>query len=291
MLLAHQWGMRLARWDHAGTVVTTAFDVTDAKGVEQLADIIRRIGLLTEVQLGLDTTMQPILPDDTSRTTLMDLCTPREEDLPWRDGTVVDGDIAPTGIPRQYAFVRALFAESLREGPAWVFKATVADGRTIDMVVGTPLKTTADDDEWSGTRRYICFAWQTREFFFVKDAWRVDAVRNEADTLCDLKGAHVSHIPTLVCAGDVYDETWTSWDKTSDRVVTTYQRQVTKTQLLPGDLVGENGAVGRTHQRLVFKEIHVPLDWVRSGKALVGAIKDCVLGKSRQCEACIRSGH
>ncbi len=96
---------------------------------------------------------------------------------------------------------------------------------------------------------------------FLKEQWRSVEVGPEVETLKELKSRGVSHVPTLICGGDL-------------------PGQETKSHLISDTTwrVGHKHIDKRIHTRFVVAEVGRPLKQFKSSKVMLGVIYDAFQG-------------
>ncbi|CAL1717242.1 unnamed protein product [Somion occarium] len=101
---------------------------------------------------------------------------------------------------------------------------------------------------------------------FLKDSWRVDGYDSEADIYAELRNGHVSHLPTISCAGDVIVDgnvqRTTNQDLLEDQDARPWRRPT---------------GVIRTHiHHRVVQGLLYPLSTVKSARELIRASQDAL---------------
>ncbi|EJF59480.1 hypothetical protein DICSQDRAFT_172075 [Dichomitus squalens LYAD-421 SS1] len=79
-----------------------------------------------------------------------------------------------------------------------------------------------------GMRGYVAYECETGRFVWLKDMWRASYMltKTEGEVLWKLNAAGVSHVPTLVCDGNVHDQATITaywWERIQARSDTLYR--------------------------------------------------------------------
>ncbi|EIW52955.1 uncharacterized protein TRAVEDRAFT_86725, partial [Trametes versicolor FP-101664 SS1] len=124
-----------------------------------------------------------------------------------------------------------------------------------------------------GTRGYVALDCQNGRFVWLKDAWRAhyDLVEMEGSVLETLNKEGVCNVPTLICHGDILEQSTKTpdyWPKKKDPETTTQ----------PATLPEECPLRRHMHYRLVVKEVAMDLTTFKDGQQLLSIIFDCVMG-------------
>lgn len=316
MLLIMGQRFRFLRWDRSGTVVTPATNYYENPDV--LCEMLWRMSLLDDTQLGLDPTAIRIRPDMPEFDKMNEAAIPHPSDIDHAERTfpadfVISDDFV-------FRYVRKGFAESL--GAEWPrYRLEVPDGDSVrSFLVGKPTFR-ASGMAGRGTRGYIALDCKTQQFVWLKDAWRAyyDLVDKEGDVLIHLNETGVPHVPTVVCHGDILDQATKSpeyWDDkngstvTNSRVITrppSVFAHLPSSSTLAMTAVAPSNGLKRSrpelegsehimstrlpredqcplrrhkHYRLVAKEVCMPLVKFQSGLQLLEIIYTCVRGMS-----------
>ncbi|KAL6308581.1 hypothetical protein BKA93DRAFT_520763 [Sparassis latifolia] len=239
---------RIFRCDRAGTIVTHRFNY---KNTDYLAEFLSRFSHLTDEQQGYDLSAELIEPGSTDYKLMDEMA---HKKLPIND------------------YARQSFEKSIAD-PSWArwklrivsgIELTNVDARNEDDVryflVGQP-HFRAFGMAGRGTRGYIAIDCKEKRFVFLKDAWRVylPGIEQEGTVLSRLNEVEVTHIPTLVCHGDVLEQATVSqsyWTPSRD-----------------GEM---NPIKVHIHYRLVVEEVCRPLSEFRDGQELVKIFIDCI---------------
>ncbi|KAI1788205.1 hypothetical protein LXA43DRAFT_1075889 [Ganoderma leucocontextum] len=293
---------RFVRWDRSGTVVTRAFDYVE--DWEFFCDILWRISLCTDAQLGLDPTAIRLRPGDVDYDRMTTVAEPHANDVDERER-----DLAPEELPAGghfvYKYVRTMFSESVNSPwPRYrvepTFRARGMSGR--------------------GTRGYVALDCKTGDLVWLKDAWRAHylLVDKEGDMLRRLNKAKVMNVPTLICHGDVQDQVTLTpewWEAKNPRSSSTpepdsssspcpsssttrtlsaasssdsrkrkYDHEGSEDSVPPPKGVNTGFSAFRAdcplrlhkHYRLVEKEVGMPLVNFQNGRQLVSIVLDCM---------------
>ncbi|PIL32462.1 hypothetical protein GSI_05164 [Ganoderma sinense ZZ0214-1] len=199
---------RMLCWDPAGVIVSPSIDYYDHSDV--LYDFLWRVSVLDDLSLGFDPSATRIPPSclDHLRMDIAALRDPTDID---HDKCDLAGDEPED--PVVFAYVRSAFRASLEsDWPRYKLRVPSEDG-TRDYLVGKPMFG-ASGALGRGTRGYVAYDCNTRRFVWLKDAWRASymATDSEGDVLAKLNAANVENVPTLVCHGDIRDQTTISRD-------------------------------------------------------------------------------
>ncbi|OJT13251.1 hypothetical protein TRAPUB_10186 [Trametes pubescens] len=200
MLLIIGRRFRFLRWDRSGTIVTPAADY--CQDPDMLCEMLWRMALLSDTQLGLDPAAERILPEMDEYKDMDAAAVPQPSDVDHTPRYVYPGEDIPESFV--FRFVREAFANSL--DPKWPrYRLSVPHGTGVrKFLVGKP-NFHASGMAGRGTRGYVALDCDTRCFVWLKDAWRAfyDLVLQEGAVLADLNKSGVPNVPTLVCHGDI----------------------------------------------------------------------------------------
>ncbi|KAI8976342.1 hypothetical protein BD414DRAFT_539335 [Trametes punicea] len=161
-----------------------------------------------------------------------------------------------------------------------------------------------------GTRGYVALDCETKRFVWLKDAWRVhyELVEKEGTILAQLNEKKVRNVPTLVCHGDIRNQTTKSpsvWEQknppksasapplllsspfsSSSKTLVNNQaappstpRKRSHSEVASTDTIDfrEECPLRRhMHYRIVVREVALPLSEFQNGRQLVWIILDCV---------------
>ncbi|TFK83367.1 hypothetical protein K466DRAFT_602927, partial [Polyporus arcularius HHB13444] len=162
-----------------------------------------------------------------------------------------------------------------------------------------------------GTRGYVALDCTNGRFVWLKDAWRADylLLEKEGDILAELREAKVPFVPTVVCHGDIREQTTLTsqvWEDkhplpgpapgpshVSDQPrasSSSSKRKWTDVEDSGVHVPPPKGLSGtdlpyredcplrlHRHYRLVVEEVAKPLCEFETGKQLVSIIKDCIV--------------
>ncbi|KAH9884202.1 hypothetical protein C8Q73DRAFT_669856 [Cubamyces lactineus] len=303
MILVINRNVRVLRWDRSGTVVMRAFDYVDQPQV--LCEILWRMSLLSDEQLGMDISATRLHPSDTDYK-LMDFLTCKSpSDMAYDD----ERELLPWEIKTEhpvFTYVRDMFRKAADSN--WPhYRVEVPDGDTTRFfLVGKP-SFYAQGMACRGTKGFVAWDIKAERFVWLKDAWRLDYDRmdQEGTILSRLNAQKVAFVPTLVCHGDIRNQktlTPDIWEAqhpvppaaassgaTSVSVSATLIDQPalssapslkrSRAELETEDTL--NGAEDYTlrrhaHYRVVVEEVALPLKDFTHGQQLVAIIMDCV---------------
>ncbi|KAI0750176.1 hypothetical protein C8Q80DRAFT_1253690 [Daedaleopsis nitida] len=303
--------LRFIRWDRSGSIVSQSFDYYEHW--EFFCDILWRISQLSDIQLGIDPTAERILPSNPLYNEMDDAAVALPSDIDHAERNLAEGEVPEP--PFIFAYVRKMFRDSLVEH--WPrYRLQVPDGDEMKYFLVCKPGFRATGLAGRGTRGYVAFDCGTKRFVWLKDAWRAHylMVEKEGDVLAQLNKAKVSHVPTLVCHGDIdnQDTLTPSWWERKQReapstlfgakfpthvppcaaTTSSYKRKRDEyddhrderadTPTPKG--LGDSGTTFREdcpmrlhrHYRLVVAEVALPLKEFSHGRQLVSIIKDCV---------------
>ncbi|KAI0324337.1 hypothetical protein GY45DRAFT_1313971 [Cubamyces sp. BRFM 1775] len=307
MILVINRKIRVLRWDRSGTVVTPAFDYVAEPQV--LCEILWRMSLLSDEQLGIDTHQQNhtpatrLHPNDTDYKYMDFLATPGPNDLASDAHDLEAGELK-ADFP-VFEHVRDKFREAM--DPKWPrYRVEVPDGNVTRLfLIGKP-SFYAHGMACRGTKGFVAWDIQAERFVWLKGAWRIDYERMEPEgaILGKLNAKGVVNIPTLVCHGDIRNQKtrtpdiWeaqqpvpltpapgvasvspspTLVDPSSPISSKSRKRSLDEVEL--DDVFGgqEEYTLRRhAHYRIVVEEVAKPLSDFHRGRQLVGIIIDCV---------------
>ena len=147
-----------------------------------------------------------------------------------------------------------------------------------------------------GTRGYVAWHVNSNSFVFLKDAWRpyYKTMEAEGETLLRLNAASVVNVPTLVCHGDVENQSTLASDyclyvdgrtnaqrkadarNTDDKKEKGKKRKVDDLEMRDDEL---NPRLRHyAHYRICVKEICLPLKEFETSRQLVRIVRDCIDG-------------
>ncbi|KAH9896049.1 hypothetical protein C8Q73DRAFT_644518 [Cubamyces lactineus] len=302
MILVINRHVRILRWDRSGTVVTRAFDYVATPHV--LCEILWRMSLLSDEQLGIDTSATRLRSDDRDYKLMDFLAMEAHNDLSSEGHDLVAGELKTD--PPVFVHVRAKFREAM--DPKWPrYRVEVPDGNTTRIfLIGKP-SFYAQGMACRGTKGYVAWDTQSERFVWLKDAWRIDYERMEPEgaILGKLNAKGVINVPTLVCHGDIRNQktrTPDIWEAqqpglpapASDAAsvspsATLVEPSPSSTssaslkrslfEMESDETVGDQEEYTlrrHAHYRVVVEEVAKPLSDFRRGRQLVGIIMDCV---------------
>ena len=312
MLLIIGQKFRFLRWDRSGVIVTSAIDYYDDP--HALCDVLWRISLLGDTALGLDPSATRVLPGDIDFSHMDFLTLDNSSDLHDSEGPIEESEL---GGPLAFKYVRAMFRKSL-VGNWPRYRVQVGRGRmTRYYLVGKPAFR-SPKIFGRGTLGYVACDCKTHRFVWLKDAWQAlyMITEMEGSVLCQLNDAGVQYIPTLVCDGDVRDQTtimanW--WERqqvgpstltrppsslascsssimlassTSTSPGSHKRKRVDATQRSQHGKYTPNGTMysncplrQHKHYRVVMEEVCMLLRNFQYGRQLVSIMLDCLCGR------------
>ncbi|RDX41011.1 hypothetical protein OH76DRAFT_257455 [Lentinus brumalis] len=287
--------VRVSRWERAGTIFTEAFDYVRDPGL--LSEFLWRFSMLPGEDQGLDPTAL-LLTRSHKWYKLMDKIAlgPLEgqpADVCGDEGTMIpipSGEHAPLSA---FKYVREKFAASLQEdSPRYrVAVPTKHEGRFKYFLTGKPTFE-ASGLLGRGTRGYIAIDVETKCFVWLKDVWRPYYVNVQAEgiNLETLQAADVSSIPTMLCAGDLRQETQmhNHWKPATDGQDSAKASEGSRGS--KRDRPGTAKPTARSdkkereqhrtrhlsHYRLVVSEVCLPLTDLKTPRQLVQVVLNCV---------------
>ncbi|KAL6301568.1 hypothetical protein BKA93DRAFT_738530 [Sparassis latifolia] len=245
MMLGRQ--ARLCRWDRSGAVVTEKFDYVKQS---YLRDFLWRFAHLSDVDQGYDPTAIPIPKDSAEADLMRKAASPTDENC---------------------AHIREYFRNSLDESWTWWrlkvdVHVSAADSTAHEVkgeyLVGKP-HFLSHGMAGRGTRGYVAIDCYTKNFVWLKDAWRVDhaGIEKEGDILWRLNDLKIENVPTVLQHGDILRQRTLSQD---------YWKAPQSNPAMMKPLKSH------THYRLVEKEVCRPMSDFDSGEDLVHLVWDCV---------------
>ncbi|KAL1947219.1 hypothetical protein VTO73DRAFT_14180 [Trametes versicolor] len=307
-LLVNGPNIRLARWDRSGAIYTEIIDYVENPAA--LRDVLWAFSRLSREGHGLDPTATPLSREDEEYQLMDEFARPRETDLAEEEGTEVQIPKANKKAPRVFAYVRRMFAESLRDGgPRYELLVPKKNSRDAHaFLVGTPTYI-APGAIGRATRGYIALDLEGGRFVFLKDTWLPQCEDTldqmlEGKALKKLNKAEVKNVPTLVAHGELGQLTQTAyyWGGRDGRpkiqrayasctegltgrpasVATSRSYGTSYSARSGGSGARPASLRGYRHYRLVVEEVCMPLHSFGTGKQLLSVVKDCV---DAHCEA------
>lgn len=205
--------MRLARWDRSGVVYSEAVDyVQDPVALRNALWAFSRAS--PEAQ-GVDTTATPLSRESAEYQLMDEFARAQETDVREEEGTLVQLDKASKKTPRVFAYVRRMFAESIQGGnPRYKLIVPKKNGKSArEFLVGTPTYVTPGF-VGRATRGYVALDLEGGRFVFLKDTWLPQSEDPagqilEGEVLKKLSQGEVKNVPTLVCHGELGQDTQT----------------------------------------------------------------------------------
>ncbi|KAI0738024.1 hypothetical protein C8Q80DRAFT_1263151 [Daedaleopsis nitida] len=314
--------IRVTRWDKSRIIFTPAFDYVDQP--ELLCDFLWGFSRLSDKNQGLDPTATLLTPTDPEYAEMDTAAQALASDLSDDEGTIVEFD-ETNDRPYVFKFQRKMFADSL--DPEWPrYKLLVPDENgQREFLVCKPCFV-APGVLGRGTRGYAALDYATKRLVFLKDTWRpsYDGVEQEGCTIKKLSEAQVPNIPTLVCHGDLGQETQSPAHYVTPkgrRPNTRSTRQAAnspqaaaspqpanevpqgtkrtrsmanaaaKEALLQSSQPDDCPLRKLTHYRIVVAEICMPLCDFKCGKQLISLVNDCILAHWKGVESSHRILH
>ncbi|KAJ2985194.1 hypothetical protein NUW54_g10231 [Trametes sanguinea] len=234
-------------------------------------------------------------------------------DLATHERVLTAEELTTMGDPPVFKYVRASFAHSLASSWPRYRLEVPCEGGVRTFLVCRPMFF-ANGMAGRGTRGYVAVDCQTGRFVWLKDAWRVyyDKLEQEGTVLGMLNAKGIAHVPTLLCHGDIRQQTTQTsdfWEKENARAAlkttelnqpirslhpsllsssstlvapphfeTSSSRKRSRTQVegeSPGS-ADEDTLRRHMHYRLVVNEVALPLSHFSSGRKLVLIVIDCI---------------
>ncbi|OSD02308.1 hypothetical protein PYCCODRAFT_1459218 [Trametes coccinea BRFM310] len=206
MLLIIGRNFRLLRWDRSGTIVTRAIDYVAEP--EVLCELLWRMSLQTDEQLGLDPSATRLRSHDRDYNLMDFYAQEHAADLATHERVLTAEELKTMGDPPVFKYVRASFAHSLASSWPRYRLEVPCEGGVRTFLVCRPMFF-ANGMAGRGTRGYVALDCQTQRFVWLKDVWRVYYKRlmQEGAVLEKLNKDKVVHVPTLLCHGDIREQT------------------------------------------------------------------------------------
>ena len=292
---------RVTRWERGGTIFTEAFDYVEDP--ELLRDFLWRFSMLSDAEQGLDPTASPLKKKD-RHYRLMDRLAKgplpgQPPDISEDDGATLPEALDRSGHPKplgEFDYIRKRYADTVK-GDWPRYRVTVPfDGALKEFLISEPVFQ-APGMVGRGTRGYIAVDVATQRFVWLKDAWRpyYQGMEPEGEILKKLHAAGIARIPTLVCAGDLMQQTQTHFfAEGADQVlVGQLSDQSRATGSSRGSKRARDGKAKTqkktpssrirhlSHYRLVVREVCIPLSELKTSRQLIQVVLDCVEGQLR----------
>ncbi|KAI0357286.1 hypothetical protein OH77DRAFT_1451608 [Trametes cingulata] len=304
MLLVIGRNFRFVRWDRSGAIVTRAVDYVTQP--EVLCEFLWRMSKQSDEQLGVDPSAIRLSPVDEDYQLMDEYAKEQATDLTTEERIVMEEEIKADPVVFKYvrlSFRRAIEADWPR------YRLEVPSGtKTRSFLVGKPLFH-AHGMAGRGTRGYVALDLETKKFVWLKDAWRVhyELVDQEGSVLSQLNENGVEFVPTLVCHGDIREQTTVTpdiWEEQNPRrrrcpsrlssstnagssssrtlvdpPASSTSRKRTRFEFDSDDTLNsrEECPLRRhKHYRIVVQEVAMPLSEFQCGSQLVQVVLDCV---------------
>jgi hypothetical protein len=116
------------------------------------------------------------------------------------------------------------------------------------------------------TRAFPCVDPDSDQLYFLKDYWRHQNTTSETTFLKQFAAAEINNVPTVVCGGDLPDQTTKSQQYRSAPWCATTAKD-------------EGFGRKRIHHRVLTKEIAFPLSSFKSTKQLHSVVLDALKGQ------------
>lgn len=249
---------RLIRWDRSGAVVTEAFDWTTGT---LLSEFLTRFAAASSKERGIDTTVHPASPEEQRQAE--QAC--EREGLPkprapfWVYEVTDEPDaVVENSGPTPADPTLDSPSSAPQSDPAPVSEAECVPepasrsrGETREFVVGRPVSNPRAFTGRTSTG-FVAYDVKANDVAYLKDAWCPNDpdIVPEGQIYRKLQPAEGEQgcpfIPTLVCAGDVYDSDGQRQETVSDEQV-------------PPHLKANSRIRRYTHTRTVVREVGVPM--------------------------------
>ena len=292
---------RLLRWDRAGIVSTPSIDYCDEPGV--LFDYLWRLSHFDDAALGLDPGATRVFRGDVDYVHMDFAALKNANDVDHIERLLQNESTDSS----TFEYARTMFRNSLAaEWPR--YKIHVGRGRTQrTFLVGRPTFRT-NGVFGRGTRGYVALDCKAGRFVWLKDSWRAAHILTgtEGDVLQTLNDAGVQNVPTLLCHGDVQDQTTITgewWERAQTLSPLPSPSSVLSFALSSRTLTGSTSPSSRKrkrievdaedatshpqtagplrqhkHYRIVVAEVALPLKDFRNGRQLATVVLDALQG-------------
>ncbi|KAI0641671.1 hypothetical protein C8Q79DRAFT_285646 [Trametes meyenii] len=300
MLLVIGRRFRLLFWDRSGTITTRAVDYFE--NPDLLCEMLWRLGHLTNEQLGYDPSATRVLPGDEDYRLMDTASLPHTTDIDHSERPINE-------MPNEgavFRYVREAFQRSLSSNWPRYRLQVPHEGQTQTFLVGKP-EFFASGMAGRGTRGYVALDRENGRFVWLKDAWRAhyELVDQEGSVLAQLNEKNVRNVPTLVCHGDILNQTTRTpefWELKNPPPTMSPERSVvpgssaqaepktpssknlkrsfaeaSESDETPPGTPDECPLRRHMHYRLVVEEVAMNLKSFQHGLQLVSIIYDCVI--------------
>ncbi|KAI0740018.1 hypothetical protein C8Q76DRAFT_184099 [Earliella scabrosa] len=298
---------RFLRWDRSAVFVTQKIDyLTDTR---TLVDMILGFLILDAESQGVDPTATLLakgspeydLMDKVAESGSPDDTQPIPVIVPHAEGTEYEDSQDDERSPIILDHVLDYFLKSLVDWPR--YRLALDDQ---NFLVGKPIFESTGL-VGRGTRGYVAWHVNSKSFVFLKDAWRpfYTTMEAEGDTVRRLNAAEVINVPTLVCHGNVgnqstfashyclyLDERTNAERKAKAHSVDDKKEKGKKRKAddLDPSAIGDDQIQPRlrhyAHYRICVKEICLPLKEFKSSKQLITVVRDCIDAHRLAVEKC-----
>ncbi|KAI0740045.1 hypothetical protein C8Q76DRAFT_609079, partial [Earliella scabrosa] len=249
-------GFRFLRWDRSAVFVSEKIDYLDDP--RTLIDFLLGFVILDAESQGIDPTAT-LVQKGAPLYRLMDTTRASSSKDTGNTSTVFQR-------PKEGSFllghVLDYFSKSLKNWPRYRLVL-----RDQIFLVGKPIFESTGL-VGRGTRGYVAWHVNSNSFVFLKDAWRpyYKTMEAEGETLLRLNAASVVNVPTLVCHGDVDEQTLNGRPMP--------KRKVDDLEMRDDEL---NPRLRHyAHYRICVKEICLPLKEFETSRQLVRIVRDCI---------------
>ncbi|KAI0363446.1 hypothetical protein BV20DRAFT_144220 [Pilatotrama ljubarskyi] len=304
MLLVIGRNCRFVRWDRSGVIATPSMDYVSEPGV--LCDLIWRMGMQSNQRLGVDPSATRLYPDDEEYKLMDEFTVDHATDLASNERILTDEEVKADN-PLVFDYVRRSFCFSLKkEWPRYRLQVPCG-GHTRSFLVGRPMFC-HNGMAGRGTRGYIALDVERKRFVWLKDAWRThyEVEDQEGSVLLQLNAKSIRFVPTLVCHGDIQEETTVTpevWEEQNPQTLEDPPSSASPKDPSPpssaaphaspkghkrtrSEFESEETPAFREdcpfryhkHYRIVVEEVAMPLDSFQCGRQLVQVLRDCLFG-------------
>ncbi|PIL32489.1 hypothetical protein GSI_05192 [Ganoderma sinense ZZ0214-1] len=291
---------RLLRWDRAGVVSTPSIDYCDEPGV--LCNFLWRLSHFDDAALGFDPSATRVLRGDVDFLQMDFAALKNANDVDHTERVLLENESTDTST---FEYARTMFRDSLAvDWPR--YKVQVPRGHMQRAFLVCRPTFRANGVFGCGTRSYVALDCKTGRFVWLKDSWRAAHVLTgtEGDVLQSLNDAGIQNVPTLLCHGDIQDQTTITgewWERaqtlsplpspssvlsftSSSHTLTASTSPSSKKRKRIEDDAEDATSYPQTagplrqhtHYRIVVAEVALPLKDFRNGKQLASVVLDAI---------------
>ncbi|KAI0073112.1 hypothetical protein K474DRAFT_1650027 [Panus rudis PR-1116 ss-1] len=246
-LYVYKQYFRVQKWDRNGMVMSTREDYK--QDPMKLIRLIYRLAKMSDEQAGYDPTVEVIGEESIEIQMMKETINASSfralpAHIQWGVRDAMQDVLEP--LEQRGAWQRPLYRVSV---PALVDDTATSECSGAhpclrDYIIGRRKTRPSPEPFGRGTRGYIAFDLEAKDFVFLKDAWRASSSNAEADVYSELQKHGVPYVPTLRCGGDLHGQCTSSNE---------YLKMFNEPML---------------HHRLVITEIGQPLDEYYDSQAL-----------------------